>query len=178
MIKEIIVVEGRDDEVAVKRALDCDTIASGGLYYTKVFIEELKTAQKERGIIIFTDPDYAGEKIRKRINKEIPGAKNAFLDQRYAKKDGDIGVENAAPFAIEEAILAAKPEEMEKTETFSMADLVQLGLMGSGSKDRRIALGKKFHIGYGNGKQFLKKLNSYNISREDLVKAVEELDER
>ena len=68
--------------------------------------------------------------------------------------------------------------EMEKTETFSMADLVQLGLMGSGSKDRRIALGKKFHIGYGNGKQFLKKLNSYNISREDLVKAVEELDER
>lgn len=65
MIKEIIVVEGRDDEVAVKRALDCDTIASGGLYYTKEFIEELKTAQKERGIIIFTDPDYAGEKNQK-----------------------------------------------------------------------------------------------------------------
>ncbi len=178
MIKEIIVVEGRDDEVAVKRALDCDTIASGGLYYNKGFLDELKKAQKERGIIIFTDPDYAGEKIRKTINRDVPGAKNAFLDQENAIKKGDIGVENASPSSIIEAIMSAKPLEIERTEIYTISDLVQLGLMGSGSKDKRIALGKKFHVGYGNAKQFLKKLNAYNISREELVKAVEELDER
>ncbi len=178
MIKEIIVVEGRDDEVAVKRALDCDTIASGGLYYNKGFLEELKKAQEERGIIIFTDPDYAGEKIRKQINKAVPGAKNAFLDQENAIKKGDIGVENASSSAIVEAVMSAKPQEIQRNETFTSSDLVQMGLMGQGSKERRIALGKKFHIGYGNGKQFLKKLNTYNITREELAKAVEELDER
>ena len=33
MIKEIIVVEGRDDEQRVKRALDCEVICTGGIYF-------------------------------------------------------------------------------------------------------------------------------------------------
>ena len=60
----------------------------------------IKAAQKRRGVIIFTDPDFAGEKIRKKIAQEVPGCKHAFLPREEAKKDGDIGIENASPESI------------------------------------------------------------------------------
>ena len=62
MIKEIIVVEGRDDVTAVKRALDAELITTGGFGFPKGVMERIKAAQKRRGVIIFTDPDFAGKK--------------------------------------------------------------------------------------------------------------------
>ena len=56
-IKEIIVVEGKDDTVAIKRAVDADTIETNGSAIGDHVIEQVKLAQK-RGVIIFTDPDY------------------------------------------------------------------------------------------------------------------------
>ena len=85
MIKEIIVVEGRDDVTAVKRALDAELITTGGFGFPKGVMERIKAAQKRRGVIIFTDPDFAGEKIRKKIAQEVPGCKHAFLPREEAK---------------------------------------------------------------------------------------------
>lgn len=56
MIKEIIVVEGRDDVTAVKRALDAELITTGGFGFPKGVMDRIKAAQKRRGVIIFTDP--------------------------------------------------------------------------------------------------------------------------
>ena len=53
MIKEIIVVEGRDDVTAVKRALDAELITTGGFGFPKGVMERIKAAQKRRGVIIF-----------------------------------------------------------------------------------------------------------------------------
>ncbi len=61
MIKEIIVVEGRDDVTAVKRAIDAELITTGGFGFPKGVMERIK-ANERRGVIIFTDPDFAGEK--------------------------------------------------------------------------------------------------------------------
>lgn len=47
MIKEIIVVEGRDDVTAVKRALDAELITTGGLDFQKVLWKELKQLKRE-----------------------------------------------------------------------------------------------------------------------------------
>ena len=50
------------------------------------------------------DRDYAGEEIRRRLTKQFPDAKQAFLSREYAQKKDDIGIENAEPEAILEAI--------------------------------------------------------------------------
>ena len=63
MIKEIIVVEGRDDVTAVKAAVDAEVIAVSGFGINKNTIDKIKEAQKRKGVIILTDPDFAGEKI-------------------------------------------------------------------------------------------------------------------
>ena len=129
MIKEIIVVEGRDDVTAVKRALDAELITTGGFGFPKGVMERIKAAQKRRGVIIFTDPDFAGEKIRKKIAQEVPGCKHAFLPREEAKKDGDIGIENASPESILKALNKVRTESSEKRNEFGQ-DAIDIAKTG------------------------------------------------
>ena len=60
-IKEVIVVEGKNDTNVLKSYFDCDTIETYGMNIPDSVIQQIKMAQKSRGVIIFTDPDYPGE---------------------------------------------------------------------------------------------------------------------
>ena len=84
-IKEVIVVEGRDDTAAVKRAIQADTIETNGSAIDDEIIEQIRHAAEKRGVIVLTDPDYPGEKIRSIIEKNIPGVKHAFIPQNQAR---------------------------------------------------------------------------------------------
>ena len=177
MIKEIIVVEGKDDIAKIKSSLAAEVVATGGFGYDDNFIQNLKTIAEKRGIIILTDPDFAGEKIRKDISKNIPNCKHAFLPKGKALKNGDIGVENASPEDIIEAIEKARPTITEKRQTFTKEDLVNLGLNGlPNSREKREKVGNYLNIGYGNSKQFLNRLNNFAITREELIQALEVVD--
>lgn len=175
MIKEVIVVEGKDDITAVKAAVECEVIATGGFRFSDKFIERLRFIQKQKGIIVLTDPDYAGEKIRATINRKVRGVKNAYIPQNKAIYKKDIGVENAKPEDIVEAIFNAKVTVEEKRSEFTIEDLVRYKLTGYPiSKRRREFLGEKLNIGYCNGKQFLARLNKYDVKREELERLLGE----
>ncbi|HWQ77699.1 MAG TPA: ribonuclease M5 [Anaerovoracaceae bacterium] len=177
MIKEIIIVEGRDDEAAVKRAVEAETIATHGFGIRRETLALIEKAYAERGIIIFTDPDFAGEKIRKRLSERFPGGKHAFLPREEAYRDGDVGIENAAPESIREALGRARAVVYESRAEFRQEDLLTYGLAGSdGAAARRDKLGKVLGIGYGNGKAFLNRLNQYGIERQEFAKAIKEMD--
>lgn len=177
MIKEIIVVEGKDDIVAVKNAVDAEVIATGGYGYKEDFIEKLKVISEKRGIIFLTDPDYAGEKIRRDLSKHITNYKQAFLPRGKALKKGDVGVENARKEDIIEAIEKARPIITEKREEFIKEDLVELGLIGGlNSRSKRELLGDLLGIGYGNSKQFLNRLNNFGITKEEFIEAMERME--
>lgn len=178
MIKEIIVVEGKDDIAAVKSAVDAEVIATGGFGYNRKFIENLKLIAEKRGIIILTDPDHAGENIRKELSRHIKNCKHAFLPQGKAFKKGDIGVENATKEDIMEAIKKARPVIADKRQEFSKEDLIREGLIGGpNSKEKREKLGDLLGIGYCNGKQFLNRLNNFGITRDEFVRALERIEE-
>lgn len=182
-IREIIIVEGRDDTAAVLRAVDAQTIETHGYGIRRETWELIDRAyaDPQLGIIIFTDPDHAGSEIRRRIKERCPNAKEAFLAKADATKEGDIGIENAAPEAIIEALSKAKCTAAADNATpegvFTKADLQKAGLMGSSdSAARREALGKELGIGYGNSGAFLKKLNHFGISREAFNEALLSID--
>lgn len=176
MIKEVIVVEGRDDITAVKRAVKAEVIAVGGFGINGKVIERIREAQKRQGVIVLTDPDHAGEKIRRIISKRVPGIKHAYISQKDGLKDGDIGVENATPETIIRALEAAKCEIGDIKEEFTMEDMFFFKLTGDErAKERRDALGKELGIGYGNSRQFISRLNSYGISREEFIEALNRL---
>jgi ribonuclease M5 len=177
MIKEIIVVEGKDDISKVKSAIECECIATNGFAYGNRFINILKNLDKERGIIIFTDPDYQGEKIRRELKKLFPNAKHAFLTQDKALKDGNIGIENAKVEDIIEAIEKVRPTLIEKEEKFTTKDMIANNLSnGKNAKKRRQQLGNLLGIGYANSKTFLERLNAFGITQEEFIDALKRID--
>ena len=94
-IKEAIVVEGRDDSAALRQAVDAYIIETHGFGISRRTWELLARAYEEKGLIIMTDPDFAGEEIRKRISARFPASKHVYMPRRVATRKGDIGVENA-----------------------------------------------------------------------------------
>ena len=177
MIKEVIVVEGRDDLAAVKKAVDAEMIAVGGFGINAKVIARIKEAQRRKGVIVLTDPDFAGEKIRKIIAKRVPGIKHAYIAQEDGIKGDDIGVENATPEVIIEALNRAKITVEDIEPTFDYQDIIFFKLTGDkSSKERRIKLGKKLGIGYGNANQMLSRLNNYGITKEEFIKAIQEIE--
>lgn len=176
MIKEVIVVEGRDDVTAVKSAVNAEIISVGGFGINKQVIDRIKEAQKRQGVIVFTDPDFAGEKIRRIISKRVKGIKHAYITKEEGLKDDDIGVENAEPESIKKALLNAKCETKERRDEFGPEDLFFFKLTGSKeARQRREALGKEIRIGYCNSAQFITRLNNYGITKEEFIEALQKV---
>ncbi|MBS3994517.1 MAG: ribonuclease M5 [Alkaliphilus sp.] len=173
MIKEVIVVEGRDDAIAIKRAVDAEIIITNGYRITEEMIRRIKFAQERKGVIVFTDPDHAGERIRKKIADRVKGCKHAFLPREEATKNGDVGIENASANNIRIALEKVRTEDLLQRNTFEKSDLLKNDLVGmDGSSDRRDRLGRLLGIGYANSKQFLIRLNNYGVTREEFQNAL------
>jgi ribonuclease M5 len=171
MIQELIVVEGKDDISAVKRAVEADVVCTHGFGLTEDILKVIENAAKTRGVIVFTDPDYAGDKIRRYIDKRVPNCKHAYLPRHLGKKGDNIGIENATPESIFEAL--SKVQTLVNNETtFTLQDMFEFGLNGEGSKDKRRFVGEKLGIGYCNSKQFVNRLNNYGITIEQLLEVI------
>jgi len=179
LIKEIIVVEGKSDISAVKRAVDAEVISTSGLGINEKIIKIIKMASKNKGIIILTDPDYPGKKIRNILSSEIENCKHAFIPRDKANKNGNIGVENASPEEIRKALANAKAEISVDRNEFSNQDMVYYDLIGNENASKiRGKIGDEIGIGYCSAKQFLKRLNNFGITREELETAIAIINEK
>ncbi|MDZ7834088.1 MAG: ribonuclease M5 [Alkalibacterium sp.] len=179
-IKEIIVVEGKDDTKRLALAVDADTIETNGSAINKATLEQIALAQETRGVIVFTDPDGPGEKIRKIISEYIPGVKHAFITRDQGRRRSEtkesIGIEHASVASIREALNDVVEERIDAEETVSKVFLMQSGLIGSAhSRQLREALGEELRIGYTNGKQLKKRLTMFGISEDEVTAALEKI---
>jgi len=177
MFKEVIVVEGRDDTRRLKEIFpEIETFETGGSALDDVKLKQIKYLQQTRGVIVFTDPDYPGQKIRNGIIEAVPECKHAYLDKKDAlpKSGKGLGVEHAGEAVIREALLAAMTPIEHKEEHISQPFLVGLGLVGHGdSKKKRELLANELGIGYVNGKQLRKRLNMFGITEEQVLEVLE-----
>ena len=179
MIKEVLVVEGKMDVVAIDKAVEADCIITGGFSLQKQTLENIRQAYKKRGIIIMTDPDSAGERIRKFLAKRFPEAKHAFVPKEEAIANDDIGVEQASPEAIRRALEKVRTPDWNPQPVFSSADLIRNGLSGSAAAStRRAWIGAVLGVGYANAKTFLLRLNHYGVTRGEFAAAVAALNEQ
>lgn len=173
MLQQVIIAEGKSDAARIARAVEADVVITEGFTLRPSVVEQIRAAYERRGIIILTDPDGPGERIRERLTKLFPGALHAFVPVEEARADGDVGIENASPEAIRKAL--DKLHVMDRTDSgcFSVSDLLAEGLMGSpDASARRARLGAILGIGYGNARQLLKRLNHFGITRDEWDEAV------
>ncbi|MFD2045584.1 ribonuclease M5 [Ornithinibacillus salinisoli] len=179
-IKEVIVVEGRDDTTKIKLAVDADTIETNGSAINQKILKQIQHAKDKRGVIIFTDPDYPGERIRHIINQAVPGCKHAFLTQDKARAkhpdNKSLGIEHASIESIQQALADVyELVEWEENEITKEDLIVNRLIGGPGASDRRERLGELLQIGHTNGKQLLKRLSMFQITKSQFDQAMETL---
>lgn len=174
-ISQVIVVEGKNDIMAVKEAVDAFVISTSGSGISKQLITMLKKLHEQRGIIILTDPDGPGERIRSIITEHIPTANHAFINKKDAEYNGDIGIENSSVEAIQKALSNYVSYSDEKVD-LEYEHIVESKLVGNiESKQLRARLCEQLGITYSNGKTLYKRLVLLNIDQHKLKKIMEEL---
>ena len=178
-ISQVIVVEGKKDITAIKRAVEAEIITTSGLGLTEKKIAQIEEAQKRCGVIVLTDPDYPGGKIRRIISEKIPGVSHAHLPaEKACKIEGKkYGIEYAEPEDIRKALGAVRAENKNEPSSYTREDLISWGLSG-GTEDgeRRRAIGEALGLGQLNSKQFLNKINAYGIKKAEIVNRIAEIE--
>lgn len=174
-IKEVIVVEGKNDANVLQSYFDCDIIITHGTSIDEETLMQIKQAQEKRGIIIFTDPDYPGEYIRKTINQRVMGCKNAYIEKSKAKTPKKVGVEHASKQDLEEALGHVFTYQEQMDESISWDDYCAFGFLGrSDSAARRERIATALYIGKPNGKTLFKRLNMLRLTKADIEQRLSE----
>ncbi|KEZ23277.1 ribonuclease M5 [Ureaplasma diversum] len=167
-IKEVIVVEGKTDEVKLKQLFDVDVITTNGSSISKQTLNLIKEVNQNRKVILFLDPDYQGERIRRIINNYLQtDVLNCFIskkDLNTSKKK--CGIAEAYDQAIIDALVNKVSFINDFKETISWVQYLNLEL---NSKQKRIDLCNQLKISYTNHKQLFKRLNMMQLTFEDIL---------
>lgn len=173
----VIVVEGKTDIDKLEKITNAILISTNGSSVPRETIEYIKELSKERKVIILTDPDYSGLRIRDILNKEVPNAYNAFVPRDKASNGKKLGV---AETPIEEIVKALKDARVFniniEENTISLQDLYELGLVGQANSSYiREKVYSHYKLGYGNAKMLIKRLSSVGITKEEVKEYLKEI---
>lgn len=172
----VIVVEGKSDVQFLESFLDAEFVITNGSEVSRETIEYIRSLSVIKKVIVLTDPDSPGKRIRDILDNEIPNLSHAFVEKNKSIKKHKVGVAESS----KEHILEAISNLLEKNElvqgALTMRDLYTLDLCGKDySNSLRVKVMSELHLGYGNAKTLLKRLNSMNIDYDKLKSVVEKV---
>ncbi len=158
-LKETIVVEGIYDKIKLSRFIEAVIIVTNGfrVFSDERILDSIKNMAEKTGIVILTDSDSAGFRIRNYIKQSLPvqQVKHAYIPDISGKekrktlpgKEGLIGVEGIADDIILDALIKAgcsvdgTVQAVKNSRIITKADLYKAGLSGGeGSAEKRRAL--------------------------------------
>ncbi|MBQ7751689.1 MAG: DUF4093 domain-containing protein [Clostridia bacterium] len=147
-IKEVVIVEGIYDKIKLSGFIESPVFAVDGfsIFNNRETQKAVKTFAEKTGIVILTDSDSAGLKIRAFIKQLIKSGTvfDAFVPEIYGKerrkaiggKEGILGVEGISENVIIDAIKKSGAEVLGETaqkkmkEPVTKADFYKLGISG------------------------------------------------
>lgn len=168
-IDAIVVVEGKSDVDFLNSFIDCELVTTNGTSVPRETIEYLKKASEMRDIIVLTDPDFPGIKIRQILKEKIPNLKHAYIRKEVSIKKGKVGVAESTKQEILSALNSIPVSSQFNKGNLKIIDLYNLGLIG---KENSFNLRKKvcehFSLGFTNGKTLLNHLNEFAITYKEV----------
>lgn len=144
-VKEAVIVEGKYDKIKLSSVIDGVIIPTGGfnVFKNRETLEIIRYFAQKTGIIILTDSDAAGFKIRSFIKGAVKDGKitNVYIPDIFGKerrkaspsKEGKLGVEGIDGEIILEAFRKAgisASENETPAEPITRLDLYELGFSG------------------------------------------------
>jgi ribonuclease M5 len=162
----LIVVEGITDIQFLSTFIQAEFIITNGSDIPKKTIEYIKAVhQTGRQVIVLTDPDSPGQRIRSILDESIKGLTHVYIQKKDAIKKNKVGVAESTSKVILEALNHLIVNQDIETSLLTMEDLLTLHLIGSiDAKLRRDYVSEFLHLGHTNGKTLLKRLQNLNIS--------------
>ncbi|MEE1014375.1 MAG: DUF4093 domain-containing protein [Clostridia bacterium] len=161
-IQEVIVVEGKYDKERLRKLTDAPIICTHGfqLYRSKAIVSSIRNMAKKRGVLILTDSDQAGFRIRNYLksclgqdcpvkNLYIPAMKGKEKRKEKPGKEGLLGVEGMDDATLTALLFsAAGAEESHVTYTpATKADFFAAGLSGKDdSTEKRAKLARHLNL--------------------------------
>lgn len=174
-IDDVIVVEGIHDLQKLQSIYDVDVLYTNGSAVSPTFLNQLAILSETKSIIIFTDPDFPGKKIRQTIMDAIPSVKHAFIEKAQALGKGKVGVEHASVEDIRIALSHVISPVLESEIQIQWPDLIARDLVvGQEAKSKRQYIASKLYFGHVNTKQFFKQLQLFGVTCDQLDKIIEE----
>jgi len=176
-IREVIVVEGRYDKNALLQVVDATVVETGGfgVFNDKEKLAFFRRLAQTRGLILLTDSDGAGFVIRNYLKGALPKdkVKQAYVPDVYGKerrkqkggKEGKLGVEGMTPEVLLEALRRCGAtfegqQSAASVPAITKADMMEKGLVGSNSQQKREALLQKLQLpGHMTANALLEALN-------------------
>lgn len=149
-----IIVEGKYDKIKLSSIIDAVIIVTNGfsVFKDKEKLSLIRFYARETGIIIMTDSDSAGFKIRNYIKGSVhdPKIYNVYIPDVFGKEkrklkpssEGKLGVEGIEKQLIIEAfnrsgVLLGEKDPVDEKDAIVKADLVELGLSGGTDSSAR-----------------------------------------
>lgn len=162
----ILVVEGKEDASYLSNYIDSEIVTTNGFDIPNNVVSYLK----DKKVIVLTDPDEAGLKIRQKLNELLPTVINVEVDIKKCIRNTKNGV---AECDINEVLTELKPYYIDKSDSQSditINDLYNLGLMNN--KDLRDEVSRRLNLGKCNAKTLYKRLLNNNIKLEQLCEII------
>lgn len=178
-IKQAVIVEGKFDRMRLESVIDALIIEVGGfrIFNNREKQKFLRKLAYEKGILIITDSDASGFKIRSFLSGIIPNDKifHAYIPDIYGKEkrkkhssaEGKLGVEamntDIIIKAIEQSGIKSSETDNTNTEKIGTAELYELGLSGrENSSEKRRLLLRSFGLPERlSSSSFVKVINTY-----------------
>lgn len=166
-IDGVIVVEGKSDVGYLTSFINSLFFITNGLDVSKEKLDFLKRVSEKRKLIILTDNDEAGERIRNLIKQEISAVfvgKTSKNSRKNYKKHG------VAEANKEEVLEILSPFVTEKPISYENYDLVSLVSLSQEPSKKRSGIIKKYRLINGNNKFIENQLRMLCVSKEELWK--------
>lgn len=193
-LEQAVIVEGKYDKIKLSSVVDAVIIATNGfsVIKDKEKLEIIRFFAKNKGIIILTDSDSAGFKIRNFLKGAISNGKitNVYIPDIFGKekrksvpsKEGKIGVEGIDTQMLLEAFRKAgviSTEAGSEREHVTKLDLFESGLSGgSNSAEKRSELLKYLGMPELMTTNAMLEIINTMMSRDEFIKITERLSQR
>lgn len=187
-IKQTVIVEGKYDKAKLANIIDAQIITTGGfdIYKDKEKRKLLIKLAKKNGIILLTDSDRAGFKIRGHITGFLPQENviHLYVPQYKGKesrkeefsKDGYLGVEGIENEILEKLFLPFASNEEKKPCKITKSEMYELGLFGrKDSSFLRDELCSLLELPFHMSSNALMRALDMMFSREEIYEAVEKI---
>lgn len=190
--ERLVIVEGKYDKIKLERIMDALIITTDGfsIFKDKQKTDFIKDYAKKKGLLILTDSDSAGFKIRNYFASIIPNEYilNAYIPDVLGKEkrkekpsgEGKLGVEGIDEKTLLESLKNAGIEKSDKPREnhTSSYDLYKLGICGKPDcTAKKVRLLKKMGLPERISNKGLLKYINLNFTKEEFNQIINEITE-